>query len=228
MGSGDKSGAQRTTLGTSLGRRTEVLGAEDKTGAQGTSLGARNEMFVVKKYHNRSYFKIECFHKFDQLKEGCYKLNTESEQSKPSFDEFSQFEEACYNLETEADHEPSNPINIHPQDDFHGTSQLDSIRFSNENTATVLLLEQEMDRYSATNVKGDDNTATFGTGDEYLATFDTRDGYFAGSESGDRLSTMLGGPVGEGDNSTLLAGSVGGGVRCNRLAGPVASDGRSN
>jgi len=137
------------------------------------------------------------------------------------FDEFDQLEEACYNLETESDHEPSNPINIHPHDDFYGTSQLDSIGFSDENIATVLLLEQEMDRYSVAYEKGDDNTATFGTCDEYLATFDTGDGYFTGSESGDRLSTMLGGPVGEGDYSTLLAGSVASDDRFNQLAGPV-------
>ena len=87
------------------------------------------------------------------------------------FDEFDQLEEACYNLETESDHEPSNQINIHPHDDFYGTSQLDSIGFSDENIATLLLLEQEMDRYSVTYEKGDDNTATFGTCDEYFSNF---------------------------------------------------------
>ncbi|XP_023327999.1 uncharacterized protein LOC111701086 [Eurytemora carolleeae] len=115
------------------------------------------------------------------------------------FDEFDQLEEACCNLETESDHEPSNQINIHPHD---MTSQLDSIGFTDENIATLLLLEQEMDRYSVAYEKGDDNTATFETCDEYLATFDTGDGYFTGSESGGRLSTMLGGPVGEGDYSS--------------------------
>jgi len=140
------------------------------------------------------------------------------------FDEFDQLEEACCNLETESDHEPSNQINIHPHD---MTSQLDSIGFTDENIATLLLLEQEMDRYSVDYEKGDDNTATFGTCDEYFATFDTGDGYFTGSESGDRISTMLGGPVGEGDYSTLLAGSDASDGRSNQLAGPVGGEDRS-
>ena len=57
-----------------------------------------------------------------------------------------------------------------------------------------------------------------------LATFDTGDGYFTGSESGDRLSTMLGGPAGDGDYSTLLAGSVASDHRSNQLAGPVGGE----